>query len=556
MKKTLHATITLLALSATLLLSKANAQTVSWQWASGAGSTGGEMVMGTAYDANGYLYTVGWYSSASITFGSITLTNPGNFTADIFVVKYDPAGNVIWAKSYGGTDGDLGNGITVDASGNVYITGWYTSANLTMGSHTVTNTSTGNSEIFIAKINSAGTTQWLKSVGGTTNERGYGITCDASGNVFVTGGFGSPSVNFGSGSLTNSGTSTQDFFIAKYDAAGTSLWAKSAGGTSSEMGYSAACDSLGNVYVTGVFSSASVNFGSGAVSNAATGTQDIFVVKYNGSGTAAWAARAGGSQDDFGNAIAVKGTGVYVTGGFNSTSLLFGSTTLTNAMAGTSDIFVARYDLSGASVWARKSGGADSEAGNGIAADSAGNIYLTGYFISSSISFGSITINDFSVGYRDLYVASYNNAGTPLWATAVGSTYDETSNAISVGASSAHVYIGGTFNSGVVSFGAHNVLKGCGDDVFVAKLQGPLVGINEVYLNDQLSLYPNPNTGKFKVDGEGQIIFYNLLGEQVYNEKLNSESNTIDLSAQSKGVYTYKVISSNKQTYTGRVVVQ
>lgn len=556
MKKTLRATITLLALSATLLLSKANAQTGSWQWAAGAGSTGSEMVMGTAYDASGYLYAVGWYSSASITFGATTLTNPGNFTADIFVVKYDPSGNVIWAKSYGGLDGDLGNGITVDAGGNVYITGWYTSANLAMDSHTVTNTSAGNSEIFVAKINSTGTTQWLKSIGGSTNERGYGITCDASGNIFVTGGFGSPSINFGTGSLTNSGTSTQDFFIAKYDAAGTSLWAKSAGGSASEMGYSAACDSLGNVYVTGVFSSASVNFGSGALSNSAAGTQDVFVVMYNGSGTAAWAARAGGSQDDYGNSIAVKGTGVYVTGGFNSTSLLFGSTTLTNAMAGTSDIFVAKYDLSGTSAWARKSGGADSEAGNGIAADAAGNVYITGYFISSSISFGTITINDFSVGYRDLYIASYNSAGTALWATAVGSTYDETSNTISVGATSAHVYIGGTFNSGMVSFGAHNVYKGCGDDVFVAKLQGPLVGINESYLENQLSLYPNPNTGSFVIEAEGEIFFYNVLGELVHTEKLFSPVNRIDLREQAKGIYTYQLITKTKDRYTGRVVVE
>lgn len=533
---------------------KCFAQSPTWQWAKGAGSTGSEAAMGSALDASGNLYVIGWYTSANITFGAITLTNPGLYTADVFLVKYDAAGNALWAKTFGGIDGDLGNGIAVDAGGNIYITGWYTSASLTMDTYTLTNSATTTSDMFIAKLNTAGNTIWAKSIGGTSSERGYGIAVDASGNVFTTGAFSSPTINFGTGVLTNAGSATNDFFIVKHNASGTTQWSKSCGGANAEAGLSAATDSLGNVYVTGAYSSSAINFGTGALSNATVGTRDLFVVKYDGLGTAAWSIRSGGSSDDVGNAIAVRKNAVYFTGAYNSTSLAFGTTSLTNVSAGTSDVFLAKYDLSGNSLWAKKAGGNDSEEGNGLAIDSFGNVYLTGFFSSNSLTFGTTIINDFSVGYRDLYIASYDGAGNSLWATQAGSTYDETANCISVNATGIDVYVGGTFNSGSVSFGAYTVLKGCGDDVFVAKLQGPLVGMKEESIAKQIKLYPNPTSGKFTLAAEGQIVFYNALGEMILTEKLNNQ-NQFDFSTYTKGVYLYRVVTDNKGVYTGRVVV-
>ena len=89
----------------------------------------------------------------------------------------------------------------------------------------------------------------------------------------------------------------------------------------------------------------------------------MFVVKYDGLGNTVWSKRAGGSLDDYGNSIAVRKGDVYITGTYNSSSLAFGTTTLTNTSAGTGDILLAKYDLSGNSVWAKKAGGSDYEAG-------------------------------------------------------------------------------------------------------------------------------------------------------------------------------------------------
>jgi hypothetical protein len=530
------------------------AQSPSWQWARSAGSTGNEAVTSTVLDASGNLYAIGWYTSATITFGSTTLVNAGSFTGDIFVVKYDASGNALWAKSFGGVDGEIGNGMAVDASGDVYVTGLFTSTVMTMGTFTLTNTTAGSSDIFIARINSAGNTVWAKSAGGTASEKGMAITVDASGNVFTTGGFNSATINFGTGILTNASSGTSDFFIAKHDQNGNALWAKSAGGSASDQGNGIATDASGDVYLTGMYSSTSINFGTGALTNAAPATQDLYIVKYDAAGTAVWSLRSGGSFDDFGNGIAVQGSNVYLTGGFNSSSVAFGTTTLTNASAGTSDVLLANLDLGGNATWATRAGDTDGEAGNGIAVNATGDIFISGYFSGTTIIFGTTTLTNAAFGYRDLFVAAYNAGGNAVWAaTPTGGTYDETGNSVSV--SGTDIYLGGTFNSSSVTFGTNTVFKGCGDDVLVAKILGPLVGIKEEHFSKQLMLYPNPTSAKFIIEAEGQILFYNVLGENILSEKL-SQKNEFDFSSFPKGIYLYKVLTEEKDVYTGRVVLE
>ena len=532
---------------------KGLAQTPNWLWARSAGSTGYEAALGTASDNNGNLYVIGWYSSATITFGSITLTNPGVGSGDIFLVKYDATGNTIWAKTFGGTDGDIGNAIALDALGNIYITGWYASSTISFGTSTLTNGGLGN-DVFIVKLSSLGTELWSKTAGGTSSDRGYGITVDPSGNVFTTGAFMSPTINFGTGILTNA-SATNDFFITKHDTNGNTLWAKKAGGTNADTGFSIASDSLGDVYATGAFASSSIDFGSGALANSTTGTQDIFVVKYDGLGNAVWSNRSGGSADDAANGIAAKKNDVYVTGGFSSASITFSTTTLNNNSAGTSDVFLAKYDLNGNLIWANSAGDADSDAGNSVAIDTLGIAFITGFFISNSITFGGNALTNSGAGYRELFVTAYNSNGNVAWAkSAGGGTFDEVGNTITVNNTGA-IYVGGMFNSGSVSFDANTLFKGCGDDVFVAKLLGPVSDVTEEYLKDELLVYPNPSEGKFTIEAEGEIIFYNSLGEIVLTEKLDNKNN-FDLSTHANGVYMYRVINAKKGIYNGRVIIK
>ena len=195
------------------------------------------------------------------------------------------APNCLWAKSAGGTDVDYGRSVTTDASGNVYVMGYFYSPTITFGTTTLTNAgTTGYSDMFIAKYDAAGNVLWAKSAVGIDSDRGYSVTTDASGNVYVTGSFDSPTITFGTTTLTNAGTTGySDMFIAKYDAAGNVLWAKSEGSTSYDEGYSVATDASGNVYVMGYFYSPTITFGTTTLTNA--GSVDMFIAKYDGTGT-------------------------------------------------------------------------------------------------------------------------------------------------------------------------------------------------------------------------------------------------------------------------------
>jgi hypothetical protein len=158
----------------------------------------------------------GEFNSPTITFGTTTLTNGGG--NDIFVVKYDPSGSVLWAKSGAGISSESGKGISTDASGNIVLTGGFNSPNITFGTTILTNSSSG-SDIFVVKYDPSGNVFWAKSAGGIGGEEGAGISTDASGNIVLTGGFNSPNITFGATILTNSGVGNLDMFIAKLSSA-------------------------------------------------------------------------------------------------------------------------------------------------------------------------------------------------------------------------------------------------------------------------------------------------------------------------------------------------
>jgi hypothetical protein len=131
--------------------------------------------------------------------------------------------------------------------------------------------------MLIAKYDASGTELWAKSAGDTVYAEGYGVSTDAGGNAYVTGIFEVPSITFGTTTLTNAGSFGHDMFITKYDASGTVLWAKSAGGSDNDVGIGVSTDAGGNLYVAGYFYSPSITLGTTTMANA--GNYDVFIAK-------------------------------------------------------------------------------------------------------------------------------------------------------------------------------------------------------------------------------------------------------------------------------------
>ncbi len=260
------------------------------QWAknplsgTGANSDNGWSVF---VDSSGNVYLAGDFNS-SLSFGNdVNLTNRGN--SDFFVVKYNSGGVAQWAKNpFSGTgmDLDTGRNIFVDLSGNVYVGGNFYLANISFGND-INLTNRGGQDFFVVKYNSSGVAEWAKnpaSGSGADYDIASSVFVDSSGNLFVSGTFYSPTMNFGEGvSLTNRASSSADFFVVKYNSNGTALWAQgpvSGTGAGNDYANSVFVDSSGDVYFGGDYSSNTLGFSGGVVlTNPTPGIDSFYAVK-------------------------------------------------------------------------------------------------------------------------------------------------------------------------------------------------------------------------------------------------------------------------------------
>jgi len=363
----------------------------------------------------------------------------------------------LWARGAGGANSDEGISIATDNQGNQYVTGAF-EGTATFGSQIFT--SNGSCDIFVAKLDPNGNWLWVVQVGGTGPDWGAGITLDGAGSAYVTGSFRG-TVSFGSHTLT-AYVNYNDIFVAKLDSNGNWLWAAKASGEYTEYGASIAVDGWGNTYVTGMFDS-TITFDRHTMTT--NGARDIFIAKLSPSGTWLWAVNAGGGSWDEGYDIDVDVEGnAFVAGYFNGTAT-FGSQTLTSG--GGIDIFVAKLNSNGNWLWAVQAGGTAGDVGYGIALDSSGNAYVTGYF-NRTATFGSHSLA--VSGYdSDIFVAKLDPSGNWLWAVRAGGTKPDVGYRIAVDGSDI-AYVTGYYNNTGATFGSHSLPPNGYRDIFVAKL--------------------------------------------------------------------------------------
>ena len=428
----------------------------SWNWAKGVGGSSFDSGQSIAVDASGNSYVTGYFID-SADFGSISLTSNGN--SDILVAKMDANGNWLWAVSVGASDWDGGFDICLDSEGNAYVTGYF---NETVSFGTYELTSNGVNDVFVAKISSAGVWQWAKNAGSSSNDFGYGIEIDATGNLYVTGWFAG-TASFGSYSVISAGD--DDVFIAKLNSSGNWLGVLSAGGSNKDRSTGIGLANSGNAYITGEFSG-STTFGS--ISLTEYGNRDIFVAKANSTLTSwQWAKNAGGTNEDKGYAIKTDGSGNSYVTGYYIASATFGSELIT--ALGNSDIFVSKLNTNGDWLWAISAGGSDYDIGYGIDIDATGNSYITGIF-SYTCSFGSHDVTTAGGGGSDIFVSKLNATGDEwLWAMSAGGSGSDTGNAI-FKSNDDFIHAIGSFKD-AADFGSTHLTSNGYDDIFVAKLQ-------------------------------------------------------------------------------------
>jgi hypothetical protein len=304
----------------------------------------------------------------------------------MFIAQYNGAtGAHQWSKGFGGVYTDQGKSVAVDSTGNVYFTGFF-EATVNFGGTSLRDPYDSDLDVFIAKFTVGGTHVWSKNFTNSGNDQGYGIAVDGQGNVALAGTF-SNTINFGGGDLVSENAMT-DAFVADFTTNGVYRWQRDLGAPDSNEGArGVAVDGAGNVVVVGAGLKA-FDFGGGTV--AALGGSDGFVAKYAAAnGAYQWAARLGGTNNDYANSVAVDSAGnVLVAGSFEGTANLGGASV---SSLGQSDGFVLKYTNAGARSWARGYGGSSADWFNGVAATpgTGANPVLGGYFYGTAMFEGT-----------------------------------------------------------------------------------------------------------------------------------------------------------------------
>lgn len=436
-----------------ILFTSLQAQTLRWtQTISGSGA---QNVLSVATDSLGNIYSTGWHTGSTDFdpgVGVSTLTSNGS--SDIFVTKFDANGNFIWARNYGSTAADEGVSINVSNDGSIYVTGHY---QLTVGFGSTNLVSQGSFDCFALKLDSGGNVLWAKSFGGSSTEYSNAITTDFAGNIYIGGTFGGtvdfdpgPAIV----SLTSSGST--DIFICKLNTSGNLVWAKPLGGSLTETLGDIEVDRNNRLYITGTFrSTVDFDVNSGVQNRTAnTGfTHDVFIVKWDTATQFIWVNTFGSTGAESSKALAVTPQNELINVGNFSGTVDFNpdSTAIFNlTAAGFNAMYILKLDSNGGFMWAKGIGGLDNNAAFATCADDSGNVYFSGWF-KDTVDFdpNSGVFQMVSVGSEDAFVMKMGHAGNFDWAVQYGGAGFQNVLSLTIRNTDKHLLIGGVFNNAV-----------------------------------------------------------------------------------------------------------
>jgi hypothetical protein len=425
-------------------------------WSKTFGSAGDQFAWDLAVDGNDNIVLAGRFIN-TIDFGGSTLISQGG--NDGFLTKLGPTGSHIWSRRFGDPAEQEALSVAVDATGNVYATGFFAGSIQLGVQPQSSHSSKGGNDVFVVKYDSNGNHVWSKTFGDGASQVGLGIAVDASGSVVLTGRMAG-SVNFGGGALTATGTSNG--FLVRLDPQGSHLWSKIIGAGGENAGQGVDVDTAGNVYVAGYFTE-SITFGDPAQTGA--GGHDVFVAKLTALGLPVWTRVFGDAVDQEAVNLDADTTGNVVVLGEYAGAITFDG--MGHTSKGADDIFVVSLEpLMGSAAWSRGFGDASDQEPGGVIFDGFGDVVLTGGF-QGTLTFGGLPMT--ATGTDDIFLVKLAGlAGEHMWSRAFGGASDQDGRAVGVD-SSDNVLLTGEY-SGKVDFGSGPITSVDAEDVFLVKL--------------------------------------------------------------------------------------
>ncbi|MFH1676518.1 MAG: hypothetical protein ABIC40_05785 [bacterium] len=320
-------------------------------WAKTWGGTSWSTSQSLDFDESDNIYVAGHFvDTTDFDPGSGAEYHTSNGAVDVFLSKFNPSGAFIWAKTWGGSDLDYCYDAIMDGSNCFYLTGLYSgTVDFNPGTGTEWHTSNGSVDAYLTKFDQSGNFIMAKTWGGSDADYGYGTASDGSDNIYVTGYFGT-TVDFDPGTAEDWHVANgySDAYLSKFDSSGNFQWAKTWGGEEFDFGLGVVVDGSSDIYITGAFSgSSAVDFdpGTGEDFHTSNGSYDIYLSKFDSSGSFIWAKTWGANLIDLGATVTVDDSGIVCMTGYYYGTVDFDPSAGEDfhTSNGYSDIFLSRF---------------------------------------------------------------------------------------------------------------------------------------------------------------------------------------------------------------------
>ena len=530
-------------------------QEINFAWSKIPGTSGNNIGKSTISDNNGYLYVAGEFK-ADFIFDDSTITGFGQ--NNIFIMKLDIDGNLMWSKRLGSNGNAILGQICFGKYMNIVCTGTF-SDTLLLNDTTIN--SKGSNDIFIMKINSSGETISFISDGGIGNDVSNSLCIDNNNNLYLCGGF-TGNTSFGNQSLTSSGywqdvpdgdsvfIFEQNGYFLKYNSLNEFEFAKQICKNRSVLSCIIS-DSANKIYTAGYFNSYD-----DLTDTIASEIGNFLVFKYDQDGNIINLIQEG-SNNNFitAKALAIDNeNNLLVTGQIGCSGCIFGDSLLPVSY---NDAFLVKYDSSGNMSWINLIGqyngdyDGNENSGNSIIIDKYNNIILSGYFdgidLNGHIMIGNNSSIDFLVMKFDKNgsVTNIGKFGYSTWDAVESVTIDSLNNIYFTG----YTYLGAT-STEYPSY------------IFIAKIDSfPFLGIENVAMNDNIMIYPNPSDGSFAIDFPNDfnqtatISVSSIEGKALYKTEIYKNHNEFFLQTLTSGSYIIKIQVGNI-TYNKKLIIQ
>ncbi|GAB3304097.1 hypothetical protein GCM10027348_32640 [Hymenobacter tenuis] len=538
-----------------MLLSYLNASAqANWHWLQKLNSAGTNVRANSiATDKSGNSFITGQFSG-TVSFGRTTLTSRGD--NDLFLVKYNPGGKVMWASQIGRGPNPQpyrnysasGADVAVDAAGNVYVAGNF-EREVSYGNVIVPGISEHNTTAMLAKFDRKGQVQWIQAFGITDYSCiATAIATDAAGNSYITGLSAYGGIRFGDIVV---GHSRRVMYVVRYTTTGAVAWAKVSSNRNSygASGTDITLDGRGNCIVGGHFS-AEMELGGHYLTT--SGGDEFLASLKTATGDVSWLKRSGGTA--LLNALGADRQGnIYVAGTYSG-STSFGGQPLNSA--GGTDAFLARYSRAGDVQWTTSVGTSSNESATGLTTDEQGYSTLIGWRTSTDPQVSS-------------FIQSFQPDGDVYYAENLDSSGDTKAKSIAQD-QSGKLYLLGEL-SGKGSFGRVGFNVGSSPINFVARLHilAPRSG-NNGGANAIVEVFPNPTSQRLVAELTwnkagmllaGQATLHNAMGAAVATQPLLAATSSqvralFDCSKLPKGLYVLRMRTTDGTIYTKGVEVR